>query len=59
MGGRLPSWEEGELLSLAFLPGKLVNQVEITTGRDLSAVTGKLEVYASGSTYMCFTELSY
>jgi len=37
--GMLHSWEEGELLSLAFLPGKLLNQMEIRTGRELNALT--------------------
>lgn len=59
MEGRLHSREEGELLSLAFSPGKLLNQMEIRIGRELSALTEKMDVYASGSTCMSFIELSY
>ena len=43
-GGEAMLLGRGEFLSSAFLPGKLLNQVEIRTGRELSAITEKLEV---------------
>lgn len=52
---KLHSWEEGNLVSLLFSPGKLLNQMEFKKA-DLHE---KLEVCATGNVHACFTEVSH